>query len=63
MLKTRSADLIRRAHQSSWLQRQALLLLKYLARGDQDHREGRIMSDQEADVHFRAKLAAMKPGG
>ena len=81
VLKTRSADLIRRAHQSGQpiiitqngkatavlqdvesyqRQRQALLLLKYLARGDQDHREGRILSDEEADQRFRARLEAMK---
>lgn len=44
-------------------QQRALLLLKYLARGDQDHREGRIVSDETADKRFRAKLAAMKRGG
>ena len=81
VLKTRSADLIRRAHQSGQpiiitqngkatavlqdvesyqRQRQALLLLKFLARGDQDHREGRILSDEEADQRFRARLEAMK---
>ncbi len=84
VLKTKSADLIRRARQSGQpiiitqngkatavlqdvesyqRQRQALLLLKYLARGDRDYREGRIVSDEEADKHFRARLAAMKSGG
>ena len=84
VLKTRSADLIRRAQESGQpiiitqngkatavlqdvesyqRQRQALVLLKHLARGDQDHREGRIVSDEEADKHFRGRLAAMKVGG
>ncbi len=84
VLKTRSADLIRRARDSGQpviitqngkatavlqdvesyqRERQALLLLKYLARGDRDHRKGRVLSDQEADDHFRARLAAMKSGG
>ncbi len=44
-------------------QRQALLLLKYLARGDRDLREGRVLSDAPADEHFRSKLAALKAGG
>ena len=43
-------------------QRQVLMLLKYLARGSQDEREGGIMTDEEADKHFQAKLAAMKSG-
>ena len=44
-------------------QRQALLLLKYLARGDRDAREGRLMSDSEADRHFRDRLADLESGG
>ncbi len=84
VLKTRSADLIRRARESGQpvvitqngkatavlqdvesyqRERQALLLLKYLARGDQDYREGKVLSDQEADGRFRAKLVAMKSSG
>ena len=84
VLKTRSADLIRRARDSGQpviitqngkatavlqdvetyqRERQALLLLKYLARGERDYREGKVLSDEEADEHFRAKLAAMKSGG
>lgn len=43
-------------------ERQVLLLLKYLARGDQDYRESRVLSDENADARFRAKLAAMKSG-
>ena len=43
-------------------QRQALLLLKYLARGDREYREGKLLSDPEADRHFRGRLAALKPG-
>ncbi len=84
VLKTRSADLIRRARDSGQpvvitqngkatavlqdvesyqRERQALLMLKYLARGDRDYREGKVLSDQEADAHFQARLAAMKSGG
>ncbi len=84
VLKTRSADLIRKARESGQpvvitqngkatavlqdvesyqRERQALLLLKYLSRGDQDYREGKVLSDKEADGRFRAKLAAMKSSG
>ena len=83
VLKTRSAELIRRARESGQpilitqngkasavlqdvesYQRQleALLLLKYLARGDRAYREGRIVSDKEADQRFRVRLASMKTG-
>ncbi len=76
MLKTRSAELIRKARESGQpilitqngkatavlqdvesyqRQREALLLLKYLARGDRDYREGRIVSDEEADRRFRLR--------
>ena len=44
-------------------QRQALLLLKYLAWGDRDAREGRLLSDSEADRHFRARLEALGSDG
>ncbi len=81
ILKTKSAELIRRARESRQpivitqngkasavlqdvdsyqRQRQALLLLKFLARGDRNYREGEVLSDADADRHFRAKLAAMK---
>ena len=43
-------------------QRKALLLLKYLARGDRDYREGKLLTDAEADRHFRERLAALKSG-
>jgi prevent-host-death family protein len=43
-------------------QRKALLLLKYLARGDRDYRQGKLLSDAEADRYFRDRLAALKPG-
>ncbi len=43
-------------------QRKALLLLKYLARGDRDYRQGKLLSDAEADQHFRDRLAALKSG-
>ncbi len=44
-------------------QRQALLLLRYLARGDRDVREGELLSDAEADRHFRGRLEALRSGG
>ena len=43
-------------------QREALMLLKYLARGDRDHRRGRLLSDAEVDQHFRDRLTARKSG-
>lgn len=84
VLKTKSAELIRKAHESGQpivitqngkatavlqdvtsyqRQREALLLLKFLARGDRDARQGNLLSDADADRHFRDKLAAMKTGG
>jgi len=77
VLKTRSAELIRRARESRRpviitqngratavlldvatyeRQRRALLMLEYLARGEVDHREGRTLSDADADRHLRALL-------
>ncbi len=44
-------------------QREALLLLKFLARGDRDARKGNLLSDDDADRHFRDKLAASKSDG
>ncbi len=82
VLKTRSAELIRRAKESRQpivitqngkatavlqdvasyqRQRQALLMLRYFAQGEQDYREARVLTEQEADGHFRAKLAALTP--
>ena len=82
-LKTKPADLIRKARESGQpivitqngkatavlqdvetyhRQREALLLLKYLAWAGRDVRQGRVLSDAEADQHFRAKLEAMKAG-
>ncbi len=43
-------------------QRQALLLLRFLATGEKDFREGRVLSDAEADAHFQARLEAMSGG-
>ena len=84
VLKTRSAELIRKAQESGQpviitqngkatavlqdvvsyqRQQQALMLLKYLAQGDHDLREGKVLSDTEAESHFRAKLAALETGG
>ena len=80
VLKTRAAELIRRARESGrpivitqngkatavlqdaasyQRERETLLLLRYLARGDQDYRRGRHMTDAGADRHFRAKLQSL----
>ncbi len=80
VLKTRSAELIRRAQESRQpvvitqngrptavlldiesfqKQRETLFLLRYLSEGDQDIRQGRMLSDQEADQHFKAKLKSL----
>jgi prevent-host-death family protein len=80
VLKTHSAELIRRAREtrqpviitqngkatavlqdvdSYQRQRQALLLLKYVALGERDLRDGVVLSDADADTHFRDKLKAM----
>ena len=37
-------------------QRRALMLLRYVALGERDIRDGSVVSDAEADGHFRAKL-------
>ena len=34
-------------------------MLRFLARGEHDVREGKPVSDSEADRHFRAKLEAL----
>jgi prevent-host-death family protein len=81
VLKTRSAELIRRAKESRQpvvitqngkptavlqdiesfqKQRETLLLLRYLSQGERDIRQGRVLSDHEADQHFKSKLAAMR---
>lgn len=80
VLKTRSAELIRRAREtrqpviitqngkatavlqdveSYQRQRQALLLLKYVALGERDLRDGAVLSDADADTHFRDKLKSL----
>ena len=80
VLKTRSAELIRRAREtrqpviitqngkatavlqdveSYQRQRQALLLLKYVALGERDLRDGAVLSDADADEHLRAKLKSL----
>lgn len=43
-------------------QRQALLLLLVLARGERDHRAGRTVSDRTADRRFRRVLARLDRG-
>jgi prevent-host-death family protein len=84
VLKTRSAELIRRAREtrqpviitqngkatavlqdveSYQRQRDALLLLKYVALGEKDIREGAVLSDAEADTHFRDTLKALRGHG
>jgi prevent-host-death family protein len=81
VLKTRSAELIRRARESRQpvvitqngkatavlqdiesfqKQRETLLLLRYLSQGEHDIRQGRLLSDHEADQHFRAKLDSLR---
>ncbi|MEM7356198.1 MAG: type II toxin-antitoxin system Phd/YefM family antitoxin [Acidobacteriota bacterium] len=83
-LKSKSAELVRRARESGQpiiitqngkatavlqdvesyeRQRQALLLLKYLARGDRDSRQGKLLPDAEADQHFRQRLKALGTRG
>jgi len=80
VLKTRSAELIRRAREtrqpvvitqngkatavlqdveSYQRQRQALMLVKYVALGERDLRDGAVLSDTDADNHFRNKLKAL----
>ena len=82
-LKSRSAELVRRARETRQpiiitqngkatavlqdvetyqRQRDALNLLKFLARGDHDYRQGDLLSDAEADRHFRDRLASRKSG-
>jgi prevent-host-death family protein len=80
VLKTRSAELIRRAREtrqpviitqngkatavlqdvdSYQRQRQALLLLKYVALGEKDLRDGAVLSDADAHTHFHDKLKSL----
>lgn len=80
VLKTRSAELIRKAREtrqpviitqngkatavlqdveSYQRQRQALLLLKYISLGERDLRNGEVLSDTDADAHFRDKLKSL----
>lgn len=40
-------------------QRETLHLLRYLVQGDLDYRQGKTLTDAEADEHFRKKLAAL----
>lgn len=82
-LKTRSAELIRKARESGQpivitqngkptavlqdvesfqRQREALLLLKLAAQGDQDFRRGDALSDAEADRRFRDRLQEIESG-
>ena len=81
VLKSKSAELIRRARESGQpviitqngkatavlqgiedfqRQKEALLLLRYLAGGDQQIREGKTVSHAKATKHFKEKLATLK---
>lgn len=81
VLKTKSAELIRKARESgqpiiitqngkatavlqdveSYEQmRKALLLLKFLARGDRELREGEGMSQREAERRVQRKLSELR---
>ena len=80
LLKTRSAELIRRAREtrqpviitqngratavlqdveSYQRQRNALLLLKYVALAERDLRDGAVVPDADADSHFRDSLRSL----
>lgn len=43
--------------------REALLLLKLAAQGDRDYRQGNVVSDAEADAHFRDRLEKLRDRG
>jgi len=83
VLKTRSAELIRRARETRrpviitqngratavlqdaetyQRQRRALAMLKYVAQGEKDLRDGEVFSDADADAHFRDKLQSLNGG-
>lgn len=44
-------------------QRKALLLLRLAAQGDQDYRQGKVVSDVEAERRFEARLRELERGG
>lgn len=83
VLKTRSAELIRRARETRQpviitqngnatavlqdvetyeRQRKALAMLKYLSLGEKNLRDGDVLSDAEADAHFRDRLQRLDGG-
>jgi prevent-host-death family protein len=43
-------------------QREAILLLQFIARGDEQLRRGRSLTAAAADAHFRTKLSRLKRG-
>lgn len=43
--------------------REALMLLKLAAQGDRDYRQGNVVSDAEADAHFRDRLEKLRDRG
>jgi len=83
VLKTRSAELIRRARETRRpviitqngkatavlqdvetyeRQRRALAMLKYVSQGEKDLRDGDVLSDADANAHFRDKLQRLNGG-
>jgi len=44
-------------------QREALLFLKLVAQGERDYQEGNVLSQSEADAHFRARLEELRSRG
>jgi len=43
--------------------REALMLLKLAMQGDRDYRRGDVVSDAEADAHFRDRFEKLRGGG
>jgi len=41
----------------------ALMLLKLVVQGDRDYRQGNVVSDAEADAHFRDRLEKLRDRG
>ncbi len=44
-------------------QRETLMLLKLAVQGDRDYQKASVLSDSEADAHFRARLERSQAGG
>ncbi len=43
-------------------QHESLMLLKLAVQGDRDYQQGRILSDADADTHFRDRLEMHRSG-